>query len=383
MMNIEDLMEVIGEVDDKWVDNYSKKKKSIGFPRIFTKAAAVIVGVLVLSFAIIKMNPAFAEKIKSFFGGYIGKDNKNINLTETPDMENKVEKDVLTDENEHLRFEILEQLNDGMMIFMTVRYTAKDDIGRKWLADHYVVENYGEGKDKTYFCRDDSEYSKWKHNVDWDDTVQSYVEDNLSLWLLPDRELGFVDTGFGGFRELYEYQSEDERYFVITMLMSSPDYLSSQKVLLRYPFMDSCKGITIIPNNNKNEFVSYKLLAEDENEKHTDIKSLRVSGLSFILDSDNTDFPVNSENIAEQIEIYTEESEENYICTLVGYKSLISSQSSNNSSGTVYNGYFNKHGEEKNDLNEYEYFFSFDKKSVTKVIIAWYDGTKSVYKCER
>lgn len=382
-MNIEDLMEVIGEVDDKWVDNYSKKKKSIGFPRIFTKAAAVIVGVLVLSFAIIKMNPAFAEKIKSFFGGYIGKDNKNINLTETPDMENKVEKDVLTDENEHLRFEILEQLNDGMMIFMTVRYTAKDDIGRKWLADHYVVENYGEGKDKTYFCRDDSEYSKWKHNVDWDDTVQSYVEDNLSLWLLPDRELGFVDTGFGGFRELYEYQSEDERYFVITMLMSSPDYLSSQKVLLRYPFMDSCKGITIIPNNNKNEFVSYKLLAEDENEKHTDIKSLRVSGLSFILDSDNTDFPVNSENIAEQIEIYTEESEENYICTLVGYKSLISSQSSNNSSGTVYNGYFNKHGEEKNDLNEYEYFFSFDKKSVTKVIIAWYDGTKSVYKCER
>ena len=382
-MNIEDLMEVIGEVDDKWVDNYNKKKKSVGFPRIFTKAAAVIVGVLVLSFAIIKMNPAFAEKIKSFFGGYIGKDNKNINLTETPDMENKVEKDVLTDENEHLRFEILEQLNDGMMVIMTVRYTTKDDIGRKWLADHYVIENYGEGKDKTYFCRDDSEYSKWKHSVEWDDTVQSYVEDNLSLWLLPDRELGFVDTGFGGFRELYEYQSEDERYFVITMLMSSPDYLSSQKVLLRYPFMDSCKGITIIPDKNNSEFVAYKLLAEDENEKHTDIKSLRVSGLSFILDSDNTDFPVNSENIAEQIEIYTEESEENYICTLVGYKSLISSQSSNNSSGTVYNGYFNKHGEEKNDFKEYEYFYSFDKKSVTKVIIAWYDGTKSVYKCVR
>ena len=382
-MNIEDLMEVIGEVDDKWVDNYNKKKKSVGFPRIITKAAAVIVGVLVLSFAIIKMNPAFAEKIKSFFGGYIGKDNKNINLTETPDMENKVEKDVLTDENEHLRFEILEQLNDGMMVIMTVRYTAKDDIGRKWLADHYVIENYGEGKDKTYFCRDDSEYSKWKHSVEWDDTVQSYVEDNLSLWLLPDRELGFVDTGFGGFRELYEYQSEDERYFVITMLMSSPDYLSSQKVLLRYPFMDSCKGITIIPDKNNSEFVAYKLLAEDENEKHTDIKSLRVSGLSFILDSDNTDFPVNSENMAEQIEIHTEESEENYICTLVGYKSLISSQSSNNSSGTVYNGYFNKHGEKKNDFKEYEYFYSFDKKSVTKVIIAWYDGTKSVYKCER
>ncbi len=382
-MNIEDLMEVIGEVDDKWIDNYNKKKKSVSFPRIFTKAAAVIVGVLVLSFAIIKMNPAFAEKIKSFFGGYIGKDNKNINLTETPDMENKVEKDVLTDENEHLRFEILEQLNDGMMIFMTVRYTAKDDIGRKWLADHFVIENYGEGKDKTYFYRDDSEYSKWKHSVEWDDTVQSYVEDNLSLWLLPDRELGFVDTGFGGFRELYEYQSEDERYFLITMLMSSPDYLSSQKVLLRYPFMDSCKGITIIPDKNNSEFVAYKLLAEDENEKHTDIKSLRVSGLSFVINSDNTDFPVNSENMAEQIEIHTEESEENYICTLVGYKSIISSQSSNNSSGTVYNGYFNKHGEEKNDLNEYEYFFSFDKKSVTKVIIAWYDGTKSVYKCER
>ena len=66
MMNIEDLMEVIGEVDDKWVDNYNKKKKSVGFRGILTKAAAVIVGVLVLSFAVIKMNPAFAEKIKSF-----------------------------------------------------------------------------------------------------------------------------------------------------------------------------------------------------------------------------------------------------------------------------------------------------------------------------
>ena len=26
-MNIEDLMEVIGEVDDKWIDNYNKKKR--------------------------------------------------------------------------------------------------------------------------------------------------------------------------------------------------------------------------------------------------------------------------------------------------------------------------------------------------------------------
>ena len=107
-MNIEDLMEVIGEVDDKWIDNYNKKKTTAVYIGLLTKVAAVIVGILVLSFAIIKFNPAFAEKVKSFFGGYIGKDNESINLTETPDMEKKVEKDVLTDENEHLRFEILE-----------------------------------------------------------------------------------------------------------------------------------------------------------------------------------------------------------------------------------------------------------------------------------
>ena len=347
--------------------------------------AAVIVGILVLSFAIIKFNPAFAEKVKSFFGGYIGKDNESINLTETPDMEKKVEKDVLTDENEHLRFEILEQLNDGMMVIMTVRYTAKDDIGRKWLADHYVIENYGEGKDKTYFCRDDSKNLKWKHSVEWDDTVQSYVEDNLSLWLLPDKDLGFVDTGFGEFRELYEYQSEDERYFIVTMLMSSPDYLSSQKVLLRYPFMDSCKGITIIPNNNKNEFVSYKLFAEDENENHTDIKSLRVSGLSFILDSDNTEFPVKLEDIISEIKIFTENDKEGFVCTSVGYKSIINEQSSHDSKGTVYNGYFNKRGIEsqKEDLSEYDKVYSYDKNSVKEIIIIWKNGESSCYRCEK
>ena len=356
-MNIDRLIEAIGNVEDVWVDNYIKQEsKKIKTP-IWIKAAASFLAVMIVSGIILALNPALAQKFKNVFGGFLGKENKNIDLSNAPELKKDIEKNVLVDENEHLRFEVLEKLNDGMMILMTVRYTALDDTGKKWLDESFVINEFENGRTTCFLRKSNDVHS----------------EDNLSIWLLPDEILGFVDTGFGEFKELYEYAGESERTFLVYVLISSPAHMDSQKILLKYPFMEDSKGMTVEEKTDENAFITYELSPADPEEKHKEVKMLRVSGLTFVVNSEDKAFPVDRADIPDSVELIINNDSKKYVCSTVGYKSLVEEQSSRDSKGTIFNGCFYQNGN----------LYSFEKEAVERIIIIWHDKTVSEYECRR
>ena len=165
------------------------------------KRVAAAAAVLVISFAVLfRYSPAFAEKMKALFGGYIGKDESVIKTDKIKDINDKVVTGIYCDENEDLRFEVLESLSDGMHVYMTVRYTALSENGKSWLDDCFTIKEetlYGKTSRKT-------DFHQRGHNMSINEKTGFSEEDTLLLWLLPDKTAGYVDYGWGDFYEIYD-----------------------------------------------------------------------------------------------------------------------------------------------------------------------------------
>ena len=379
-MKNEKVFELLSDIDDEIIHDYAalpeRKIRRTTLSCFLVSAAAVVAVVIIVGAMIVKYNPALAEKLGFIFSGFIGKDDNNVKFEEYPQVTEKLESNVLCDNAEHVRFEVLEQLTDGMYVLMTVRYTALDDEGQKWLDERFAVDGYS------------GDYGP-------------------NLFLTPDKEAGFVDQGGGGFSEIYDYGNENERYFLLRGIVTSPDYIPGQEMLLRYPVDNhTLHSKEIDLRKNCLEFVSYKLVPEKEKNVHADIKELKVSGLSFAIYSDNTDYDIKNEDYIDSVSLYVEGDEKTFGSSPPTVKRVVDEQVSKDSKGRVYAGFFCTHFSE--DVSKYplrmidgEYkrvkpydpdentilhcneILSFDKNKVLKIKITWSDKSVSVYNTER
>ena len=225
------------------------------------------------------------------------------------------------------------------------------------------------------------------------------------LWLLPDKTAGYVDYGWGDFYEIYDRATETERYFLLSLQLTSEKQLDGQHIMLKYPLINDAENI--IPDwiENNVDFVDYDLVPTDSQETHRDIKRLRVSGLSYIIESDSTSWDMGER--PEYVYLYVKDYAPRYIDSKCDYKRVVDNQDSKESKGINYFGSFNyeedyealknayyekvkramKYGfkyDRENWEPEYEFtapypVYSFDKEKVEKIEIKWADGSVSAF----
>ena len=218
---------VKSEIHDK-VFHQSKHPK-----RTCWKAAAA-------SFAIICMAavaiPVVASSIQSLI------------LERTPSytpLADTIETSVYSKSDGHVEMSVEELLSDGIIVKMTVRYTALDDKGQQWLENFELTQN------------------------------------NLRLDpYMPDTTV--YGTNYGrGTDELTDLSTENERVFFLQIESSSRDY-SEVKGTFLFPMTESKEEVLLDISGNV-EIQSYKLQSQQEASEYYSPTYIEISPMSFVI----------------------------------------------------------------------------------------------------
>ena len=421
-MDIEKLIDAIGSVDDEMITEYANGNRRKRRLSLFIKvaAAAAFIPAVLGAFIFLRTSSlksegrrhsiplvfsryaagsdaAYAKDVKVLFESYLGTGDDFLKTGEYPGIGGNVEVNIYEEETEHLKFEILEQLYDGLRMLLTVRYTALDEKGREFLDNNFVVRTEIDGSRYTHFVR-----QGW--GINWDETLNKYEFDSFGPVLMPDKEKGYIVQSEGGMlRELYNLSNGNERYFLMLCENSSPDIPEGQKMVMRYPVVWGCRSFYLDKDIKQLDFAEYGLEPVKEDEAHKDIKTLRLSGISFVVGSDNTEKEYQgTNNVPVKAELFIKNDEARFISPYVIIWPVKEDQGARDYIGYVYSGYFCLHSEEdkrpvrdKWGFTKSEYYapddptgherdiYCFDKDGAEKIRLTWPDGTQSEYICRK
>ena len=138
-----------------------------------------------------------------------------------------------------------ELLSDGVVVNMTVKYTALDETGKQWLENFELTD--------TNLC--------------------------LDPYMLDTTEYG---TNYGrGTEELTDQATENERVFFLQLESSSRDY-SEAKGKFLFPLTQSKEEVLLDISGNL-EISSFKLKAETEASEYYTPTYVEISPMSFVI----------------------------------------------------------------------------------------------------
>lgn len=204
----------------------------------FVTAAFVIACVGILSV------PAVATEIRSYI------------IKETPQYEpltEAIETSVFTKCDDHIKVSVEEILSDGVVVDMTVKYTALDERGAEWLEAFEVYSSLG-----------------------------NYVI-NLQPYMPNTKEFG-VNFSYGTF-ELEERATQTERVFLTKLQISGRTYSQNQGVFT-FPLTQSVEKEMIDISGNV-EIRSFRLQSPEVASEYYIPTLVEISPMSFVIYAQN------------------------------------------------------------------------------------------------
>lgn len=174
----------------------------------------------------------------------------------TDNITKEVQKDLYSDEDQHVKMQIREMLSDGSCVYLGIRYQALDQEGREFLVDPKWLAGNGVTSDEPFLFWPSQEYLK--HGTGW----------NFNL------------------EEIEEMRTDDERYYTY-YLFESDDRFSFEDGEMPFQYaMSEVPGhlkegkIDIKSNLDR---VLYRLEKKGAGSKEASPIYLSVSKLSFRL----------------------------------------------------------------------------------------------------
>lgn len=231
--------EVKKEVWNRVSQRTRTERKTIGF-RKWGLAAAVFALVCVAGVSA----PAIASEFRSLI------------LRETPSYEplaGSVETAVFSKEDEHIRVTVDEMLSDGVVVEMTVKYTALDKAGKKWLKKFEACTNQG----------------NYRLNV------QPYMMNTI--------EYG-VNYSYGAV-ELEDRATETERVFLLGFQVSGRTYTDNQGVFT-FPMTETTEEVMLDVSGNV-EIRSFELKGTEAASEYYTPTYIELSPMSFVIYAQN------------------------------------------------------------------------------------------------
>ncbi len=165
----------------------------------------------------------------------------------------QIETNIFSKTDDHLCITVDELLSDGMGVYMLVRYTALDDIGREWLSEYtYPYQGY---------------------NLQLN--LQPYIEDY---------SVSATNYSFPTF-EQNELATENERYFILSLETTSRDYDSNQGIF-NFPMTSQNESVIIDIESNV-EILSYELHSNVAISDLYQPTYMEISPMSFVIYAKN------------------------------------------------------------------------------------------------
>ncbi|MDE6627451.1 MAG: hypothetical protein K2K56_13935 [Lachnospiraceae bacterium] len=256
-MNADDYRRVMKQIrmsEDKrqqiWkqIENSTGQKRK-GINLIKTAVCISMLAAVSFCFILMQTDSVTAGNIMDFFEGIFSiKENSFVDQSEY-DMRERVEKHVYSDQDEHIKMDVLEMLSDGMTTYFTVKYTGLDSVGCEWLTENH--------------------YSFFEQYLNMDP-------------VFPDGNTAQYGVNYGCLAaELAEYAEKNEKYFIVIFNTSSVDY-QSKNGIFQYPMHDGQRE-KILPLANNIQFQKYELICDGLENLYYEPRYLYVSGLSFIV----------------------------------------------------------------------------------------------------
>lgn len=236
---IDDIKAMPGVKETIWKNLITKKETGTSI-RKWKYMAAGILGLCVLTCSL----PTAAEGIRSLL------------MREVPHYESlteSVETNIFRETDGHIQVDVEELLSDGMAVYMTVKYTAIDDIGKQWLNEYELKQIAG----------------------------------IFDISLNPDMgDMTVNKTNYSyGTIELTDRATENERLFFLKMESSSRDYLSGNGIFT-FPLTNGPqKAILDISGNI--EIHSYELSNEESPSELYTPSFIEISPMSFVIYAHN------------------------------------------------------------------------------------------------
>lgn len=181
---------------------------------------------------------------------------RSLILRETPSYEplnDAIETSVFTKSDEHIQVTVEELLSDGVVVDMTVKYTALDEVGKQWL-DTFEV-----------------------------DTEQYIFSINLKPHMINTIEYG-VNYSYGTV-ELKDRATETERVFLVGLQTSGRTYSDNQGVFT-FPLTETTETAMLDISGNV-EIRSFKLHGEGVASEYYTPTYIEISPMSFVIYANN------------------------------------------------------------------------------------------------
>ncbi len=214
----------------------SRRKKEAAWK--YVAAALVVIGVATFSL------PAVASGIRSLI------------LHEMPfyePMAEKIETGIYSKSDEHVQMTVEEILSDGMCVYLTVCYTALDEVGRAWLSEYELPA------------------AQYESNLHLKPYVEDYrVSGTNYSWRTIERE---------------ELAQENERRFLLILETMSRDYDSGRGVL-SYPMTDTLEE-TILKIDGNVTVVSCALTGKEPISELYQPTYIEISPMSYVVYAKN------------------------------------------------------------------------------------------------
>ena len=214
----------------------TQRKPTFRWSLVAAAVAIICIGTLSI--------PAVASEIRSFI------------LHRTPSysqITDAIDNAVYSQSDEHILVTVDELLSDGIVVNMTVRYSALDKDGEAWLAKFAPHQNSG------------------PNHL----SVQPYMPNTI--------EYG---TNYSyGMQELTEQASETERLFLLEFVASSRDYCGDTAVFT-FPMIDGQQRTQLDVTGNLT-IRSYTLHAEEAASEYYTPTYIEISPMSFVIYAKN------------------------------------------------------------------------------------------------
>ncbi len=181
---------------------------------------------------------------------------RSLILRETPSYEplsDAIETSVFTKSDEHIQVTVEELLSDGVVVDMTVKYTALDEIGKQWLAAFEV------GSDQYIFSI------------------------NLKPHMSNTIEYG-VNFSYGTV-ELKDRATETERVFLVGLQTSGRTY-SDNLGVFTFPLTETTET-TMLDISGNVEIRSFQLQGEGVASEYYTPTYIEISPMSFVIYANN------------------------------------------------------------------------------------------------
>lgn len=231
-------------------ENICKKSK-----KSTKKVAAILVCIVA---AVVSTTTVFADEIRSALYSIFGNDNI---------ISEDISENIYEDNDGHVDFSVSKVVSDGMNSYAIVKYTAVDDLGTEWVAEHFdrFVDENGEP------LRDEEGY-----------IIREYYE-KMAVYITPD----WTNDHFEGYtysipEEITDETEENSRVFKV-WCHATDTIFGTNSIKLNYDMTDEESKSAFIDFSESVELIDIKLDSSKAPEKYYIPTGVKFSSLGIMV----------------------------------------------------------------------------------------------------